>query len=80
LSVVSWLLRGLLGLGGVLLVYFTWPVAWGAWYAQKADFVVDRLRNGWPITLPSTLAAIDALDRAVNVNPSAQSVLTAQSF
>ena len=71
MSVVSWLLRGLLGIGGALLVYFTWPVAWGAWYAQKADFVVDRLRNGRPITLPSTLAAIDALDRAVDANPSA---------
>jgi hypothetical protein len=70
LSVVSWLLRGLLGLGGALLVYFAWPVAWGAWYAQKADLVVDQLRNGRPINLPNALAAIDALDRAVAANPS----------
>jgi hypothetical protein len=71
LSVVSWLLRSLLGLGGALLVYFAWPVAWGAWYAQKADAVLGRLREGQPINLPDALAAIDALDHAVRANPSA---------
>jgi hypothetical protein len=71
LFVVSWLLRGLLGVGGALLVYFVWPVAWGAWYAQKADAVTGQLREGAAINLPGALAAIDALDRAVRANPSA---------
>ena len=71
MSVVSWLLRGLLGIGGVLLVYCAWPVAWGAWYAQKADTVVNRLRDGKPINLPDTLAAIDAFNHAVGADPSA---------
>lgn len=71
MAVVSWLLRGLLGLGGVLLVYFAWPVAWGAWYAQKADSVVNRLRTQQPINLPDTLAAVDDLNRAVRESPSA---------
>lgn len=69
--VVSWLLRGLLGAGGALLVYFTWPIAWGAWYAQKADVVIGSLRQGLPINLPATLAAIDAFDSAVRADPSA---------
>ena len=71
MSVVSWLLRSLLGLGGALLVYFAWPVAWGAWYAQKADGFTSRLREGAPINLPDALAAIDASNRAVRANPSA---------
>lgn len=71
MSVVSWLLRGLLGLGGALLVFYTWPVAWGALYAQKADAVISRLRDGRPINLPDALAAIDGLDRAVATDPSA---------
>ena len=71
MSAVSWLLRGLLGLAGALLVYFTWPVAWGAWYAQKADAVMSLLREGRPINLPDTLAALDALNRAMYAKPSA---------
>ncbi len=71
MSVVSWLLRSLLGLGGALLVYFAWPVAWGAWYAQKADAFTSRLREGAPINLPDALAAIDASNRAVRANPGA---------
>ena len=71
MSVVSWLLRGLLGIGGALLVYCAWPVAWGAWYAQKADTVINRLRAAQPVNLPESLAAIDAFDLAVQVDPSA---------
>jgi hypothetical protein len=65
------LLRGFAGLAGILLVYFAWPVAWGAWYAQQADGVVSRLRDGSRINLPDTVAAIDAFDHAVSANPSA---------
>jgi hypothetical protein len=71
LSAVAWLLRALLGLAGVLLIHFTWPVAWGAWYAQQGDGVISRLREGESINLPDTLAAIDALNSAVRANPNA---------
>jgi hypothetical protein len=56
LSVVPWLLRGLLGLGCAALAYFAWPVAVGAWYAQQADLVINRLRDGKAINLPDALA------------------------
>jgi hypothetical protein len=72
LSVVSWILRSLLGIGGVLLVYFAWPVAWGAWYEQDAGTVVDRLRDNKPIAVPDAVRAIEALDRGVLANPRAQ--------
>ena len=71
MSVVSWLLRGLLGLGCAALAYFAWPVAVGAWYAQKADLVINRLRDGKSINLPDALAAIDAFDHAIDADPSA---------
>jgi hypothetical protein len=71
LSFLSWLLQGLLGLGCAALVYFAWPVAVGAWYAQQADPVINRVRDGKSINLPDTLAAIDAFDRAISANPSA---------
>ena len=71
MSVVSWLLRGLLGLGCAALAYFAWPVAVGAWYAQKADLVINRLRDGKSINLPDALAAIGDFDRAIGANPSA---------
>jgi hypothetical protein len=71
LPVVSWLLRGLLGLGCAALAYSAWPVAVGAWYAQKADLVINRLRDGKSINLPDALAAIGDFDRAIGANPSA---------
>jgi hypothetical protein len=71
LSAVSWLLRAPLGLAGALLVYFTWPIAWGAWYAQEADTVIGLLREDRPVNLPDTLAALDAFNLAMRANPSA---------
>lgn len=71
MSVVHWMLRGLLGVGGALLVFYTWPVAWGAWYALQAETVVSRLRENQSINLPDSLAAINAYDAAVRVDPSA---------
>lgn len=72
LSVVAWILRSLLGIGGALLVYFAWPVASGAWHALGASTVIDRLRKNQPVTISDAVTAIDALDRAVEANPSAQ--------
>jgi hypothetical protein len=72
LSVVSWILRSLLGIGGALLVCFAWPVTWGAWDALGASTVIDRLRNNQPVVLSDAIAAVGAMDRAVAANPSAQ--------
>jgi len=71
LSVVHRLLRGLLGVGGALVTFYAWPVAWGAWYALQAETVVSRLRENQPVNLPDTLAAIDAYDAAIRMDPSA---------
>lgn len=71
MAVVSWSLRGLVGVTGVLLVYFAWPVAQGAWYAQQADSVVSGLRGGRRVDLADTVAAIEAFNDAVRADPSA---------
>src|SRR5689334_5788981 len=70
LPVISWLLRALLGVGGALLVYSAAPVSWGAWQALGAANVVDRLREGKTPSVADSLAAIQALDRAVEADPS----------
>lgn len=75
LLVVAWILRSFLGIGGALLVYFASPVAWGAWRALGANTVIDRLRDNKPITVPDAVVAIEALDSAVQANPSAQLLL-----
>ena len=62
---------GLLGLAGAILVFVAWPVAQGAWQAQKADAVFNKLRNGLPVTLPEVDAGITALNLAVAADPSA---------
>lgn len=66
---VNWLLRGLMVLGGAILVYQGLPVARAAWQAQKADAVVMKLRRGEPIKLADVSAGIAALNRAVAANP-----------
>src|SRR5690242_7698025 len=69
LNSLSWMLRGLLGAGGAILAVLAWPVANGAWQAQKADAVVFELRTGQPVQLAEVEAAIAALDRAVAADP-----------
>jgi hypothetical protein len=72
---ISWLLRGALALGGVVLAVQAWPVTRGAWEAQKADTVVSQLRRfneqhgGQAANLADVVAAIGALDRAVAADP-----------
>jgi len=66
---LNWLLRGLLAVGGIVLLFVTWPVASGAWWAQKSDAVVTELRNGRPITEQDVVSALAALDRAVAADP-----------
>jgi hypothetical protein len=69
LDALTWMLRGLLGVGGAILVYVAWPVAGGAWQAQKADAVLFELRSQKPMELASAQAAVAALDRAVAADP-----------
>ncbi|MDP1841691.1 MAG: hypothetical protein Q8N31_22180 [Reyranella sp.] len=68
---LNWLLRGLLGLAGAILVYAAWPVAQGAWQAQKADAVLGLLRGGKPVRLADLDAGITALNFAVAADPGA---------
>jgi hypothetical protein len=75
LKSLNWLLRGLLGLGGVLLAYQAWPVSRSAWQAYGADTVLSQLRtvsllgSGQSAKLAGMLAGIAALDRAVEADP-----------
>jgi hypothetical protein len=66
---MTWMLRGLLGVGGAILAVVAWPVANGAWQAQKADAVVFELRTGQALHLASLQDGIAALDRAVAADP-----------
>lgn len=66
---MTWVLRGLLGVGGAILAVVAWPVANGAWQAQKADAVVFELRTGQALDLASVQAGIAAMDRAVAADP-----------
>jgi hypothetical protein len=66
---MSWLLRGLMAISGIILVYQGLPVASSAWQAQKADMVVSKLRRGEKMTPPQVTAGIDALNKAVALNP-----------
>jgi hypothetical protein len=66
---MTWVLRGLLGVGGAILAFVAWPVANGAWQAQKADSVLFELRTAQPMQLDALQAAIAALDRAVAADP-----------
>ena len=68
-NAMTWVLRGLLGVGGAILAFVAWPVANGAWQAQKADAVVFELRTGQALDLASVQAGIAALDRAVAADP-----------
>ncbi|WP_428686551.1 hypothetical protein [Reyranella sp.] len=64
-------MRVLLGIGGALLVWLAWPVTKSAWQAQQADTATTALRLNYKISLNAVLNAIDALDRAVESDPTA---------
>ena len=69
LKAFTWMLRALVGVGGVVLVFVAWPVANGAWQAQKADAVFFEFRTGQRPQLSEVEAALTALDRAVAADP-----------
>lgn len=66
---MTWMLRGLLGIGGAVLAYVAWPVASGALQAQKADRVIFQMRTGLPMRLGDVELGLAALDRAVAADP-----------
>lgn len=66
---MTWMLRGLLGVGGAALAFVAWPVANGAWQAQKADAAFFEFRTGDPPGLAEAEAALEALDRGVAADP-----------
>lgn len=66
----GWLMRALLGLGGVATLLLCLPVARAAYEAQRADSVLSAFREGRPVTQPALRAGIQALDRAVEIEPS----------
>lgn len=66
---MTWMLRGLLGVGGAVLAFAAWPVANGALQAQKADAAFFDFRTGQTPQLGEAEAALGALDRAVAADP-----------
>ena len=71
MNILEWLLRALLGVGGVILVWVTWPVSKGAWQAQQADVVVTHLRLDYKVDLGDVRLAIESMDRAIGFDPTA---------
>jgi hypothetical protein len=62
-------------MGGAALAVVAWPVAWGAWEAQKADAVVNDLRFGRPLDAAVVADGIDALNRSIVFDPVARHYL-----
>lgn len=69
--IFEWLLRALLGVGGVALVWVAWPVSKGAWQAQRADVIVTNLRLDYKVDLGDVRLAIESMDRAIGFDPTA---------
>ena len=68
---LGWLLRGLMAVGGAVVVWQGWPVAVSSLQAQRADAVMTDLSKGYPLTMPRVEAGLEALDRAVAADPGA---------
>jgi hypothetical protein len=73
--VLNWLLRALMAMGGAALAVVAWPVAWGAWEAQKADAVVSDLRFGRPLDAAAVASGISALNASIAADPVARHYL-----
>jgi hypothetical protein len=58
-----------MAISGVVLVFEGGAVAPSAFQAQKADGVVSKLRNNGKMTAAEVSAGIDALDKAVALQP-----------
>src|SRR5215813_4687683 len=64
-----------MAMGGAALAVVAWPVAWGAWEAQKADAVVTDLRFGRPLDAAAVAAGISALNASIAADPVARHYL-----
>jgi hypothetical protein len=73
--VLNWLLRALMAMGGAALAVVAWPVAWGAWEAQRADAVVSDLRFGRPLDAAAVATGISALNASIAADPVARHYL-----
>ena len=72
---LNWLLRALMAMGGAALAVVAWPVAWGAWEAQKADAVVSDLRFARPLDAAAVAAGIAAFNASIVADPVARHYL-----
>lgn len=72
---LSWLLRGLMAAGGVVLIWQDLPVARSAWQAQRTDSVMKSLRAGLSMSAPDVAAGLASLDRAIELDPSGRRYL-----
>lgn len=68
---INGMVRGLLGLGGLVLAWFAWPAMKSAWQAQQADGAATALRLNYKLSLDELLNAVDRVDRAVDLDPTA---------
>jgi len=73
--VLNWLLRALMAMSGTALAVVAWPVAWGAWEAQKADAVVSDLRFARPLDAAAVAAGIAAFNASIVADPVARHYL-----
>ncbi|CAN5829287.1 hypothetical protein BH11PSE3_BH11PSE3_18540 [soil metagenome] len=65
------MLRAVLGIAGALLVWLAWPVSKGAWQAQRANTVISNLRLDYRVDLGQVRLGLEALDRAIDIDPTA---------
>ena len=72
---LNWLLRALMAMSGTALAVVAWPVAWGAWEAQKADAVVSDLRFARPLDAAAVAAGIAAFNASIVADPVARHYL-----
>jgi hypothetical protein len=68
---LNWLVRGLTVVGGLLAIFLGWPIAEAAWQAQQVDAVVYALRTDKRVEVKETSAGVEALTRAIAIDPAA---------
>jgi hypothetical protein len=62
-------MRGLTVIGGIIALTQAGPIARAAWQAQYADAVVYRLKTDQPVDTRAVEAGIEALGRAIAIDP-----------
>lgn len=63
------LMRGLLAVGGIVLLLSSWPVARSALLFQKTDALYAKVREGRPYTLEELQTGIATVDAAIAADP-----------